>query len=223
MTQFLRLTLVLAAVAALAAGALAFTYGKTKALIQAKDAETKAKALDAVFAPEQVTSKEATVEIGTDKIEYYEVYKNPGDATPAYYAIVGKGVGYNAGSPLELLVGFSRSGADGEFVVVNWKAVKSEETPGLGEKIKDQKAPAAWTEGGPFATPPPNFDSRTDFQKQFAGVPVSELQLKKDGGKLDGITAATITSRGVIAAIRDAESKLSAALKAKVVGSGKQP
>jgi electron transport complex protein RnfG len=58
------------------------------------------------------------------------------------------------------------------------------ETPGLGLK----------------ATEP-------DFRNQFAGKNVFQLRLKKDGGTIDAITGATITSRAVTDGLREAVEK----------------
>lgn len=55
------------------------------------------------------------------------------------------------------------------------------ETPGLGLKATEEK-----------------------FRNQFQGKSSSELRLKKDGGTIEAITGATITSRAVTEALREA-------------------
>ncbi|WMW25892.1 Rnf electron transport complex subunit RnfG [Methanolobus sediminis] len=52
------------------------------------------------------------------------------------------------------------------------------ETPGLGAKIVND-----------------------DFQSQFIDVPLASLSLSKDGGAIDAITGATISSRAVVDAL----------------------
>ena len=69
--------------------------------------------------------------------------------------------------------------------VVCYRTLAASETPGLGMKLK---------------TP--------EFAGQFAGKDGRSLKVKKDGGEIEAITSATITSRAVCRAIADAQSKL---------------
>ncbi len=215
MSAFIRLPLTLAAVAAAAAGALALTYETSREAIEEQKLAMEQKALAAIFRDgfARAPSRNVALETG-ETVKLYEVFLAEDDTAPSAYAVTATGRGYNSGVPIELLVGFVRA-RDGEgWLVAGWAVVKSEETPGLGEKIKDRKAPATWLEGGPFAEPPADFDPRTHFQKQFAGRDPKQLGLEKDGDAqgLDAITAATITSRGVVQAVRNAHRKLTAAL-----------
>ena len=66
--------------------------------------------------------------------------------------------------------------------------LQASETPGLGMKLK---------------TP--------EFAGQFAGKDATSLKVKKDGGDIEAITAATITSRAVCRAIEDARRNLAEA------------
>ena len=101
----------------------------------------------------------------------------------------GKAVGYAAkgmdangyGGDIVLMVGFR---ADKKTVVC-YKTLTASETPGLGMKLK---------------TP--------EFADQFAGKDGRSLSVRKDGGEIEAITSATITSRAVCRAIADAQSKL---------------
>lgn len=95
------------------------------------------------------------------------------------YAVSGKAGGY--GGDVELMVGFK---ADRQTVVC-YKTLKATETPGLGMKLNE---PA--------------------FAGQFAGKAAPSLKVKKDGGEIEAITSATITSRAVCKAIKDAAKKL---------------
>ncbi|MBQ6915708.1 MAG: FMN-binding protein [Kiritimatiellae bacterium] len=47
-----------------------------------------------------------------------------------------------------------------------------------------------------------------EFSGQFAGKDGRSLRVKKDGGDIEAITSATITSRAVCRAIADAQKKL---------------
>ncbi len=221
MNPAIRLTVTLAAISALAAGALALTYDKTRTRIQAQQQEIEKKALGSIFSQGFAAAKPQKITIDGKEINYYAIYRNQNDKLPSYFATVGKGIGYNTSVPVQLLVGFTnpaardipeQAGKQG-LVIVGWKVIKSEETPGLGERIKDTKPAATWLEGGPFAKSKPGFDSRTHFQKQFAGCTEKDLVLKKDGKAdgLDAITAATITSRGIVAALQHALKNIKAA------------
>lgn len=101
----------------------------------------------------------------------------------------GKVVGYAAkgadaggyGGDIVLMVGFR---AD-RTTVECYKTLAAAETPGLGMKLN---------------TP--------EFSGQFAGKNGASLSVKKDGGDIEAITSATITSRAVCRAIADAQKKL---------------
>lgn len=72
------------------------------------------------------------------------------------------------------------------------RIISHQETPGLGAKI-----------------------TGTDFLDQFAGLSVGESALRRDGGAIDAITGATISSRavaeGVVAGIVDVAAVLDVA------------
>ena len=85
------------------------------------------------------------------------------------------------GGDITLMVGFKKD----KKTVISYKVQAASETPGLGMKLK---------------TP--------EFAGQFAGKDGSSLKVRKDGGEIEAITSATITSRAVCRAIADAQSKL---------------
>lgn len=101
----------------------------------------------------------------------------------------GKVVGYAAkgsdaggyGGDIVLMVGFE---ADRKTVVC-YRTLVAAETPGLGMKL-----------------------NATEFAGQFAGRDGSALSVTKDGGEIEAITSATITSRAVCRAIADARKRL---------------
>ena len=96
------------------------------------------------------------------------------------YAVEGRsGEGY--GGDIVLMVGFKKD----KKTVISYKVLQASETPGLGMKLK-----------------------MPEFADQFSGKDGSALKVKKDGGDIEAITSATITSRAVCKAIADAQSKL---------------
>ena len=81
--------------------------------------------------------------------------------------------------PIKLLVGVSA-----DFSVLQVRALEHRETPGLGDQIDR---------------------TRTKWVDQFAGLTKeSSWQLQKDAGQIDQITGATVTSRSVTNAVRNA-------------------
>ena len=107
------------------------------------------------------------------------VGKDAAGAVAGYAAKGADAGGY--GGDVVLMVGFK---ADKKTVVC-YKTLAAAETPGLGMKLN---------------TP--------EFAGQFAGKDGSSLKVKKDGGEIEAITSATITSRAVCRAIADAQKKL---------------
>lgn len=82
------------------------------------------------------------------------------------------------GGRIEMIVGFLMDGTINNFVVT-----QSQETPGLGTKINDEK-----------------------FKAQFRGFNPErqKLKVRQDGGEIDAVTAATISSRAAVNAIQKA-------------------
>jgi len=96
------------------------------------------------------------------------------------YAVKGEDPG-GYGGDVVLMVGLR---AD-KSTVVCYKTLAASETPGLGMKLN---------------TP--------EFSGQFAGRRADGLRVRKDGGEIEAITSATITSRAVCGAIAAAAAKL---------------
>ena len=82
------------------------------------------------------------------------------------------------GGRVELMAGFNVDGS-----IKNFKIISSHETPGLGSK-----------------------DDEPKFKEQFAGFHPQKqvLKVRQDGGDIDAVTAATISSRAVLKAIERA-------------------
>lgn len=233
MNFYVRLIAALAITAGVAAGLLAGTYNTTKPLIDQREVEDQAKALQNVFF---LQTEGGQFSLRSEKITpdgVVQALYAQGQDKPAYYAVQGKAIGFNSSVPISMIVGFTGpAGAPADLLkgyvedaklptakdgayIVGFSIVNSEETPGLGEKAKDKRAPYTWAQALSGSKPAPNPDSSTDFQRQFRGRLASNITLKKNGGDLDAITASTITSNGVVSAIRDASQKLELALASK--------
>lgn len=100
-----------------------------------------------------------------DSVEVYPAYLNNEFVGAAVMGTTDKGFS----GLIKIMVGFTPKGDIQNIVVLEQK-----ETPGLGTKIKGKT-----------------------FLKQFKGLNLSsnKLKVKKDGGEIDAITGATISSR----------------------------
>lgn len=100
-----------------------------------------------------------------DSVEVYPAYLNNEFVGAAVMGTTDKGFS----GLIKIMVGFTPKGDIQNILVLEQK-----ETPGLGTKIKGQT-----------------------FLKQFKGLNLSsyKLKVKKDGGEIDAITGATISSR----------------------------
>ena len=173
-----RLVIVLTSIALIAGLALTGVYALTKGPIEKGQKEKKEKALQAVLPDYQGTVRD-TVIVDADNEEI-----------PVHLAIGENGELCGAGietytkkafaGRFDLMVGFDSTGT-----IVNTEVLKAGETPGLGDKINKNKSE--------FATQF-NHQNPADFQ----------LVVKKDGGDVDAITAATISSRAYCDAVQRA-------------------
>lgn len=102
-----------------------------------------------------------------------EVYIIYEDGEKAGYAFRASGSGY--GGNIDIMVGL-----DSGFGIKGVSILSQTETPGVGNKITE-----------------------SSFTDQFKGLSASDIALKSEGGKIDAITGATISSRAVVDAIRE--------------------
>ena len=93
-----------------------------------------------------------------------------------------KGIGNGYGGDINILIGLNSDKTIKEIVVLSHT-----ETPGLGSKITESA-----------------------FLDQFEGLGLEELKLSKEGGRVDAITGATISSEAMVTGVKQAlEEKLS--------------
>lgn len=102
-----------------------------------------------------------------------EVYIIYEDGEKAGYAFMASGSGY--GGNIDILVGL-----DSGFGIKGVSILSQTETPGVGNKITE-----------------------SSFTDQFKGLSASDIALKSEGGKIDAITGATISSRAVVNAVKE--------------------
>ncbi|HYX09189.1 MAG TPA: RnfABCDGE type electron transport complex subunit G, partial [Bacteroidales bacterium] len=111
---------------------------------------------------------------GTDSLEFYPATENGKNVGVAVKTFSKNGYG----GQIDLMVGFTPDGTINNISVLDQK-----ETPGLGTKMTDSV-----------------------FKDQFNGKDPEQfkLKVKKDGGDVDAITAATISSRAFCDAVQKA-------------------
>ena|SRR4030042_2983653 len=116
--------------------------------------------------------------IEKDGVKIYYPYKQNQIVGFAIKTFTNKGFG----GKIELMAGFLPDGT-----IYNITVLQHKETPGLGTKMTDEK-----------------------FKSQFLGKNPENyyLKVKKDGGKVDAITAATVSSRAYCDAIQRAYNTL---------------
>lgn len=173
-STFTNMVMTLLVVTLVASTALAYVYELTKEPIAMAALAKKLAAIDAVV-PEYDNQPvddmyKVPVGEGEDSLEFYPAKK--GEELMGTAVRTFTNTGYNG--LVVLMVGILPDGTIKEIEVVDHK-----ETPGLGTKMTDPK-----------------------FKDQFRDMDPSlvDIRVKKDGGDIDAITAATISSRAFSAA-----------------------
>lgn len=173
-SSFKNMTLCLLAICLVCSALLAGIYAVTEAPIRDAKAAKVQKAIAAVAPEFKEVSSLDTVLVADAPVTYYTLSS---DSVVVAYAVNVSEGGF--GGPVSLMVGFTPDGVIHNISVVDC----SNETPGLGAKCVE---PA--------------------FHDQFVGFNPAEKKLlvRKDGGDVDAITAATITSRAYTKAVATA-------------------
>lgn len=180
--------LVLAVIAALCVAGIDVVYSNVAENIKIADEK---KALEAVCC----IYKNCTAE-QMEKVEAeYEGESVTWFRCPAGYAVIASAPGFDG--PIAVMAGWDR-----KLEVLNGIYVLSHtETPGLGGNLNLVNSENTWWNVITFTTKDET-GKRPDFQEQFRGLSFGDVKLKQDSGKVDAITAATITSRAVVNAVR---------------------
>jgi RnfABCDGE-type electron transport complex G subunit len=133
MPEWLRFPLVLATVCAFSAGSLGVLYGLTKEKIEKSKSAKVVGAFESILGAATGKAKFEKRK-GAGGREYYELARP--DGAKAYAARVKCPGSYNAGDPVELIVVMSEDLGR----VLGCRAIKSAETPGLGQRIGEPTA-----------------------------------------------------------------------------------
>lgn len=162
---------------------LVTAYAFTKPVIVRNNDSKKIAVLRKMIPGSDKVEKLGNWDICDRKADYFKVAKKNGELCG--YVIESYGKGYSGFVHTMLAV-------DPSLKVINIKVLNHAETPGLGDVIE---------------TP--------DFQKQFYGKSIDNMQLVKTSGtdKIQAISGATISSRAMVNAQRDALTFLNSELK----------
>lgn len=178
----------LAAFAIAGATLVAFTWQQTHEQIAKNERETLLRSLHDIL-PERAYDNELyadTIEVsdpellGTDQpVTVFRARKN-GQPVAALFTVIAPN-GY--GGPIKLLVGIRYNGS-----IAGVRVIDQHETPGLGDKVESD---------------------RSDWIYAFKGKSLDNPKpenwaVKKDGGRFDQFTGATITPRAVVKAVHNA-------------------
>lgn len=205
----LRSALILLAFTLAFTGLMAFAYQATKAQIEASYREEKLKLIAEVLPPERYdnrlledfTDLAAAPELGaTGPTRVFRARKAGAPVALVFEAAAPDGYGGRIGLLLAV-------GADGRLSGV--RVTQHKETPGLGDYIdirKDRNKTRPWI---------------TQFNGQGTdSVPAAQWKVKKDGGRFDQVTGATISARAVTNAVGRAVA-FAAGQREKLFAAGK--
>jgi electron transport complex protein RnfG len=175
-----QLVLSLTLITCIAAIALTVIYTITKGPIAISQQKKKTDAISKVLPEFKGETKETKVLVSGDKdsVTIYLAYQNDSLFGAAVETYTNKAFD----GTFSIMVGFDAIGN-----IIETEVLQANETPGLGDKIDKKKS---------------------DFPIQFKGKNPKDfkLQVKKDGGEVDAITAATISSRAFCDAIQRASN-----------------
>jgi electron transport complex protein RnfG len=180
-STFRNMALSLTLIALVSSALLGFVYEFTKEPIALSNLNKKLNAIRQVVPEFSNNPNDEMFRLATGEGDSLEIYPAKKDDVIVGYAVntyTSKGFSGN----ISLIAGFRPDGT-----IFNISVLEQKETPGLGTKM---------TEPG--------------FKDQFNGKNPVEFQLKvkKDGGPVDAITAATISSRAFCDAVQRAYTTL---------------
>lgn len=179
-SSFKNMVITLFVVTLIAAFALSAVYNVTKEPIAlAKKAKAEAAVKAVIPEFDTLFTFKVMAADGTDSLIFNKGYKDDQLVGTAIETFTN--IGYDP-TQIRIVVGFSPEGN-----IINTSVVQHKETPGLGTKMSSEKFKAQFQNKNP---------------ETFL------LKVKKDGGNVDAITAATITSRAFCDALNRAHITL---------------
>ncbi len=182
-SSFRNMVVVLLVITLVASLSLAAVYNVTKQPIEAARQAKKEKAIKKVLPVFGQLEEEAVLPpTGKDPVVVYKAFN--ADTLVGYTVETYSDNGF--GGRIQLMIGFLP-----DLSIYNTAVLKHMETPGLGDKMDVEKS---------------------NFPVQFERMKAESfpLAVKKDGGAVDAITAATISSRAFVDGVNRAYETLKA-------------
>ena len=178
MKKILQLILSLTLISAVCAAVLAIVNNATKERI-ANLATLKANNAARAVLPTSVKAIEPVKDPADASLTAFIGYADDAKTQIAGYAVPGlTAKGY--GGNIRLMVGLNP-----DRTVISYQVLAAAETPGLGSNL-----------------------STPAFIARFKDQPAANVKVTKDGGQIEALTSATITSRAVCDAIADACARM---------------
>ncbi len=176
--EFTSPVITLVAISSLSAFILGFVHNKTLEPIKKAKNDLELKAISEVTNEFDNNPFDEQMTIITknkkDKLKMYPARKDGKITSVAVKTYSNSGFG----GRMEIMAGFNADGS-----IKSFKVISANETPGLGSKVDEPK-----------------------FKEQFEGFHPGRqiLKVRQDGGDVDAVTAATISSRAVLRALERA-------------------
>ena len=168
------MVVVLTTIAICSAAAIGYVYKTTKEPIDEAKNNKILQAIREMVGIFDNNPFEEKTGISGSQVELYPARENGSITSVAIKSSSNEGFG----GKIELIVGILMDGT-----ITGYKVIEQSETPGLGSKVTEPQ-----------------------FSNQFVGknAYTDNFDLKKDGGEIDAVTGATISSRAVVGAVKKA-------------------
>lgn len=179
-SNFINMVLVLTGITILAGFTLASVYKLTKHPITNSQIMKRQEAIREVLPPyDHFDSIPIEMNNGVETTKVFKAYDKNNSIVGAAVESTSNN-GYKG--HIDIIVGFNKKG-----VIVNYIVLEQTETPGLGSKMV-------------------NWFKTNNAKQSIIGKDASKahLNIRVDGGEIDAITAATISSRAFLFAVRNA-------------------
>lgn len=196
-SNLINMLLVLTGISLFAAVALGSVYSVTQEPIEAAKTAKQQNAIKEVLPPfERLDEPEAIEVNGVGTFDVYKAY----DSNDQFVGAAVESVSKNGFSgEVKIMVGF-----DKESNIVNYSVLEQKETPGLGTKMVDWFKPQGEVEKS-LVEKIFGFEVKAEERKSsiLGKNPTKDnLSVSRDGGEIDAITAATISSRAFLEAVQ---------------------
>ncbi|MBU0498640.1 MAG: electron transport complex subunit RsxG [Gammaproteobacteria bacterium] len=177
--------ILLALFAALGTGLVAFTHWQTRDRIAENERRALLRKLEILIPPERVDNDMIRDSIQVHRTDLLgsndtTIYRGRLRGEPVA-AVLTPMVPDGYGGPINLLVAVDRDGT-----LAGVRVISHKETPGLGDKVEEERSDWIYSFNG----------------KSLGNPPEEQWKVKRDGGDFDQFTGATITPRTIVKAVR---------------------